>query len=127
MRKRARISLLLSLSLFVLQATGLHLHAHQAAGRADALVVHVALATDHAGKGQQGHDESVELSLPDTGLLKKADSGDDLPDCGVAVDTYAFAIHLPRCEVMLESREATLSPVLFERPHLRAPPTTHAI
>lgn len=130
MRKRRLTKLLLALTVFAVQATGLHLHAHQssdAGSSPHAEGVHLALATDHAGDQGSQHDRDTELSPPDNGIVKKAGADRDL----VGLPALRNATpELLRHSDYLTAATCTGpggSERAFSRPFLRAPPVVHSV
>jgi len=126
MRKHSHISLLLSLMIFFLQASGLHVHSHSAAQKdaaADHAHIHFAIATDHAGDAQSHHEEGIELSVPDSGMLKKAGfDGDEL--FVAVVQSHSYDCQTARHHHVLEDTSdlPLVDRTPFQLPPLRAPP-----
>jgi hypothetical protein len=130
MRKRRLTYLLLALTVFAVQATGLHLHAHQSSGASaspHAKGVHLALTTDHAGDQGKHHDGDTELSPTDNGIIKKAGPDKDL--VGLPFLRKAAPVlpahrgnQIPAARTAIVGGEQA-----YTRPFLRAPPVPHPV
>ena len=128
--KNRLTTLLLAFTVFAVQTSGVHVHAHKSSGAAEiskSNFVHLALATDHNGDQGKHHDRDTELSPPDNGILKKAGSDQDL----VALPTLRHAphapLHLGDKLISAAGNFPELQTPDFTHPLLRAPPAFHSV
>jgi len=124
------IKLLLALTVFTVQTSGLHVHSHKSTNAAHppaATLVHLALVTDHTSDQNKHHDQDTELSVPENGLLKKTGGDKDL----VALPTLRHAspapLHLGNNLIAAACLFPELLTPAFTRPPLRAPPAFHLV
>jgi hypothetical protein len=128
MRKSRLANIFLTCSIFFLQASGLHVHAHQHAGPhglPEPAAVHLALATDHTGDQSKHHDRDAEISLPDNLIVKKAGVDKDLTGPLPAGNALPSQSERSRLSLAYAPASHPENPPPFTRPLLRAPPANH--
>ena len=106
------------------------MHAHDHTGPHDSSEperVHLAVTTDHSGDQGKHHDQDVEVSVSEIGILKK--SGVDEDFLGLIHPEFAPLIHCSQSgQPLAILRTVTpYKPLPFRQPLLRAPPANHSV